>query len=506
MGPQGSVFEGRTLDEAVRKGLDALGLSRAEVMITMLEEGSGGFLGIGSRPYKVRIAPRPGGAPSEPEAERDSDRRRRDRGGRGERRDRGGRGGRREGSDRGRRDERGGRREDRPVRADDRPRDDRPRDDRPRDDRPRGDRPREGRPYGDRGAHREDRPMRSDERREGGGDRGRREGRREYRHDDRGPRREDRPMRSDERREMRRGDERPMREVRREDERPMREEPREGRREERRYDERFEERPEAAMGQPADEPTEASLEAGAGAAPEAEGGPMRHRDDDDRRRRRRGRRGGRGRGGLAPTQMAMAVGSGEPGGPQAAEGEDAMEGASNGDRAAGGSPERGAGLSAEQLEAEGRRWTEQLLSAMGFEATVSARADGDHVDVSLQVANDDQLLTGPKGEVREALQHLLNRMINRGEGSRYHLQLEINDFWQHRESELAEVARGMAERAIEAGDEVVSEYLNAQERRVIHQTLKADPRVKTYALGTGMIKRIAVAPAGFAGRSNEYEE
>ena len=53
----GSIFEGRTLDDAVRKGLEALGLSRAEVMITMLEEGSSGFLGLGARPYKVRIMP-----------------------------------------------------------------------------------------------------------------------------------------------------------------------------------------------------------------------------------------------------------------------------------------------------------------------------------------------------------------------------------------------------------------------------------------------------------------
>src|SRR5207247_2470451 len=68
MDREGSVFEGKTLDDAVRKGLEALGLSRAEVMITMLEEGSGGFLGIGARPYRVRIMPRPGGPPREPAA------------------------------------------------------------------------------------------------------------------------------------------------------------------------------------------------------------------------------------------------------------------------------------------------------------------------------------------------------------------------------------------------------------------------------------------------------
>ena len=62
MGTEGTVFEGRTLDDAVRKGLEALGLARAEVTIKVVAEGSGGFLGIGARPYRVLIMPRPGGA------------------------------------------------------------------------------------------------------------------------------------------------------------------------------------------------------------------------------------------------------------------------------------------------------------------------------------------------------------------------------------------------------------------------------------------------------------
>ncbi|MBI1799142.1 MAG: Jag N-terminal domain-containing protein, partial [Candidatus Eisenbacteria bacterium] len=66
-----TLFTGKTLEDAVRKGLEALRISRAEAMITVIEEGSGGFLWIGSRPYRVRIMARPGGAIREPE-ERES--------------------------------------------------------------------------------------------------------------------------------------------------------------------------------------------------------------------------------------------------------------------------------------------------------------------------------------------------------------------------------------------------------------------------------------------------
>ena len=101
-----NIFEGRTLEEAVNKGLSALRLSRAEAMITVMQEGSSGFLGFGSRPFRVRMAARPGGAIREEET-KEPRRVRSDRGGRTERggrsggRDRGGRGGERGGRDRG---------------------------------------------------------------------------------------------------------------------------------------------------------------------------------------------------------------------------------------------------------------------------------------------------------------------------------------------------------------------------------------------------------------------
>ena len=153
-------------------------------------------------------------------------------------------------------------------------------------------------------------------------------------------------------------------------------------------------------------------------------------------------------------------------------------------------------MSADQLQSVATERTDGLLRAMGFEAAVSARAEGDSVEVKAEVPRDGDLLVGPKGEVRQALQHLLNRMINRDQGSRYHLQLEVNDFWQQREEELRDLALRLAEQAVADGREVVTEYLNAQERRIVHVSLKEDGRVRTHAIGEGLIKKISIAPVG----------
>jgi len=473
MQSKGSIYEGRTLDDAVKKGLQALGLSRAEVMITVMEEGSSGFLGLGARPYRVRVMPRPGGAMREPSGAA----------GRGpvsaggpDRGDRD-RGGRRRGSERGERGERG-------MRAD------------------RGDRG--GRGVGERGPAGAGAP--GAERGPGG-----REPRRGGR-DDRPARPAGPPDRGRERG-------------------PRREEPIEAR------------GPDRPGG---DEPRQEN-----GGANEERGG------------RRRGRRGGRGRGGSRRDERGSfdaAPGLSDAPPREAAESRpdaDRMEIAAPGPERMdypreiepraerpereyepraerperefeprgerGPRPDRGprgdrgprerhesasatAEISSDELVALGRKVTEDLLKAMGFEGRIEARADGTSVEVTAEVADDEELLTGRKGETRQALQHLLNRMVNRGEGSRYHLQLEINDFWRRREEELEGVARALADDAAASGEERLTEYLNAQERRIVHVTLREDARVKTYAIGDGLIKKVAVAPADAADAADAVEE
>src|SRR5262249_7707503 len=93
-------------------------------------------------------------------------------------------------------------------------------------------------------------------------------------------------------------------------------------------------------------------------------------------------------------------------------------------------PESAPDMNVDELSSTSRRLTEELLRAMGFEPKVSVRAEGNRVDVTIEVDRDDDLLNGRQGDTRQALQHLLNRFLNKGDGSRYHLQLEVNDFWQ----------------------------------------------------------------------------
>ena len=47
---------GKTEEEAIRKGLEQLGMDRDDVSVELLERAKNGFLGIGSSPAKVRVS------------------------------------------------------------------------------------------------------------------------------------------------------------------------------------------------------------------------------------------------------------------------------------------------------------------------------------------------------------------------------------------------------------------------------------------------------------------
>lgn len=69
----GGEFRGKTVEEAIEAGLDALGLKRNQVDVEILNRGSRGLLGFGAEDARVRITPAQSGQQSGPTVEADPD-------------------------------------------------------------------------------------------------------------------------------------------------------------------------------------------------------------------------------------------------------------------------------------------------------------------------------------------------------------------------------------------------------------------------------------------------
>lgn len=64
-----TVYEAKTKDAAITRGLMALGLTQEDVTIEVLDEGRRGFLGLGARPARVELTEKPVVAAPTPEPE-----------------------------------------------------------------------------------------------------------------------------------------------------------------------------------------------------------------------------------------------------------------------------------------------------------------------------------------------------------------------------------------------------------------------------------------------------
>jgi spoIIIJ-associated protein len=153
----------------------------------------------------------------------------------------------------------------------------------------------------------------------------------------------------------------------------------------------------------------------------------------------------------------------------------------------------------------------------GARAIVRAIAEAAGIEVAAEVDETPEALTikieGPDtaffidddADVLEGLEHLLQRMYQRGLGSR-RLVVTCEGYRAERDEGLRRAARDLA--AAVRGDGVprTTQALNSYERRVVHVALAGEPGIRTYSVGEEGNRRVTVAPRGEADEPGEPAE
>ncbi len=135
-----------------------------------------------------------------------------------------------------------------------------------------------------------------------------------------------------------------------------------------------------------------------------------------------------------------------------------------------------------------------LLQTMQIPARVEARRVDDGGEVVIRTDGLDGLLIGKHGQTLAALQHIIGRLASKEFGIAGAVSVDIGDYRQRREVQLAEKARALAQRVVATGRQVNLEPLHAPDRRVVHLALAGVPGVRTYTVGQGLHRNIVIAP------------
>ena len=119
-----------------------------------------------------------------------------------------------------------------------------------------------------------------------------------------------------------------------------------------------------------------------------------------------------------------------------------------------------------------------LLEHMDSDAVPHAFKSGEGYSVDLVGANLGVLI-GRRGETLDAIQHLTNYAVNRGQSKRVRINVDAENYRVKREQSLQRLAQKVAGKVSRYRRNITLEPMNAYERHVIHAALQDYPDVTT---------------------------
>jgi spoIIIJ-associated protein len=132
-----------------------------------------------------------------------------------------------------------------------------------------------------------------------------------------------------------------------------------------------------------------------------------------------------------------------------------------------------------------------LFQTIGVEVSVQTFEEVDKLYVEI-ISESAGLIIGKRGKTLEALQLLMNIVMNRARKEGNKIILDIENYRDKRETTLTELAHKVAEKVKKTGKAQLLEPMNPFERRIIHLALQRDPLVNTKSEGSGNLKKVKV--------------
>ncbi len=137
---------------------------------------------------------------------------------------------------------------------------------------------------------------------------------------------------------------------------------------------------------------------------------------------------------------------------------------------------------------------EGILDRMDLEADVEIREDDERVVLDV-TGEDAGRAIGKKGQTLDALQFLVNKIVNRFPDGRRYIVVDSGDYRDRHDTGLVNMAQREAKRAVEQGRTITLAPMPARDRRLIHLSLAKFAGVTTRSNGEGLGRRIQIIPS-----------
>lgn len=153
---------------------------------------------------------------------------------------------------------------------------------------------------------------------------------------------------------------------------------------------------------------------------------------------------------------------------------------------------------------EAREALKRLVAWLSEQATVEVKEETAE-RILLEIRGDKTgLLIGKRGQTLDALQFLVNKMVNRPGDSAKRIEVDMEQYRKRREQALRNMAVRLGQKVKKKKKPITIEAMNAHDRRIVHLTLKNDRALETKSVGKGEMRKLVIHPVN-GGRSKRHD-
>lgn len=136
---------------------------------------------------------------------------------------------------------------------------------------------------------------------------------------------------------------------------------------------------------------------------------------------------------------------------------------------------------------------QKISDAITEGASVRVAKEKDRLIYNIE-GGDASILIGKRGQTLEAIQYLIDKLINRSSDVRVRVQVDVGGYLETRKKNLEGLALRLADKAKKTGKPSTIGQMTAHDRRIVHLALKDDNGVRTQSMGEGYYRRLVIFP------------
>lgn len=142
-------------------------------------------------------------------------------------------------------------------------------------------------------------------------------------------------------------------------------------------------------------------------------------------------------------------------------------------------------------EKEAETFLKEVFLSMGLIVQIKTELKEKHLFVEL-TGDDMGILIGKRGQTLDALQYLVNLVVNKKSPYYISVMLDTENYRQRRKETLESLAFNLAKKVKHTKKNVVLEPMNPYERRIIHSALQNDRFVTTFSEGEEPYRNVVI--------------